>query len=226
MKRQIAMEEISDGKFYTQNDLVKVGCDDCKGCSDCCRGMGSSIVLDPLDVYRLCSNLRMSFEQLLAQYVELQVVDGIILPNLKMDATEEKCSFLNEEGRCSIHSFRPGICRLFPLGRFYENGSFSYFLQVHECTKKNRTKVKVKKWLDTPELSKYEEFVTRWHYFLLNLQDMLDASGDDELRKQVSVELIKQFFIVPYTQETDFYRQFEERLLDWEGAWKERTSGT
>ena len=49
MKRQVTMEEISDGKLYTSNDLVKADCGDCEGCHACCTGMGSSIVLDPLD---------------------------------------------------------------------------------------------------------------------------------------------------------------------------------
>ena len=48
-----------------------------------------------------------------------------------MNNEKEACYFLNEEGRCSIHSFRPGICRLFPLGRFYEEEGFRYFLQIH-----------------------------------------------------------------------------------------------
>ena len=44
MKREISLEEISDGKLYGSGDMVKVGCDDCRGCSACCRGMGSSFV--------------------------------------------------------------------------------------------------------------------------------------------------------------------------------------
>ena len=61
---------------------------------------------------------------------ELNVVDGVILPNLKMSGQNDACGFLDENGRCSIHAVRPGICRLFPLGRYYENHDFSYFLQV------------------------------------------------------------------------------------------------
>ncbi len=53
MKRQVTMEEISDGKLYTSNDLVKADCGDCEGCHACCTGMGSSIVLDPLDIVRI-----------------------------------------------------------------------------------------------------------------------------------------------------------------------------
>ena len=33
MKREISLEEISDGKLYGSGDMVKVGCDDCRGCS-------------------------------------------------------------------------------------------------------------------------------------------------------------------------------------------------
>ena len=109
MKREISLEEISDGKLYGSGDMVKVGCDDCRGCSACCRGMGSSIVLDPYDVFRLETGLGLSFEGLLAESVELNLVDGIILPNLKMSGEGEACTFLNEEGRCRIHPFRSGI---------------------------------------------------------------------------------------------------------------------
>ena len=53
MERNVDIDKISDGKRYGANDMVKVGCDDCRGCSACCRGMGDSIVLDPMDLYRL-----------------------------------------------------------------------------------------------------------------------------------------------------------------------------
>lgn len=211
MKRQVSMEEISDGKLYTLNDMVKAGCNDCKGCSACCQGMGSSIVLDPLDVHRLCAGLGQTFEQLLAQNLELQVVDGIILPNLKMAGEKEQCSFLNAEGRCSIHAFRPGICRLFPLGRYYENGTFRYFLQVHECKNENRTKVKVKKWIDTPDTGKYEKYIADWHYFLLDLQEYLENQTDENERKRISMEILKCFYLTPFDEDKDFYEQFQDR---------------
>ena len=211
MKRNVRMEDISDGKLYTANDLVKADCGDCEGCSACCRGMGSSIVLDPLDIYRLTTGLGVRFEQLLSDKIELNVVDGIILPNLKMGGEKECCAFLNEEGRCSIHGIRPGICRLFPLGRFYEDGGFKYFLQIHECKKENRTKVKVKKWIDTPDLKKYESFISEWHYFLLELQEKL-LKIEEEKVKAINMFLLQSFFLEPYKAEEDFYGQFDHRM--------------
>ena len=47
MKRNVELSEISDGKLYTANDMVKADCRDCEGCSACCRNMGNSLQLDP-----------------------------------------------------------------------------------------------------------------------------------------------------------------------------------
>ena len=208
MKRNIDLKESSDGRLYGSNDLVKADCGDCQGCFACCCGMGNSIILDPLDVHRLTTGLNQSFEALLASYLELNVVDGIILPNLKMQGSRECCAFLNEAGRCTIHAIRPGICRLFPLGRYYENGSFQYFLQTHECKKANRTKVKVKKWIDTPELGKYETFVNLWHYYLKDMETLIEKQP--EKAKEIDLQILQRFYLTPYGD--DFYTEFEQRM--------------
>ena len=43
MKRYVSLEDISDGHLYTSEDLVKAGCGDCKGCSDCCKSMADTV---------------------------------------------------------------------------------------------------------------------------------------------------------------------------------------
>lgn len=211
MKRNVDIKDISDGKLYGSNDMVKADTGGCAGCSACCHGMGTSIILDPYDGYRLCLALGVCFEELLKGPLELNVVDGIILPNLKMNGEREACAFLDGEGRCRIHSARPGVCRLFPLGRYYEGRDFRYFLQVNECRKMNRAKVKVRKWIDTPELARYEAYIRDWHYFLEDAQHILDGSGNDNLRKQVNLYILQEFFVKSWA-DGEFYPQFEERL--------------
>ena len=117
-------------KLYRAEDMVRAGCGDCQGCSACCHRMGNSIIVDPLDIYRLNIQGKVGLEELFSRYLELHVEDGIILPNLKMTGPEEACGFQDQDGRCSVHPSRPGLCRLFPLGRFYENWGFRYFLQI------------------------------------------------------------------------------------------------
>lgn len=206
------MDEISDGRLYGLNDMVKADCQGCEGCSACCRGMGESIVLTPLDLYRLEAGLSCSFGELLIDRIELNLQDGLILPNLKMRDKDEACVFLDENGRCAVHEIRPDICRLFPLGRFYEEGGFRYFLQVHECEKKNRMKIKVKKWLNIPELPRHEKYIQVWHDYLKETGETLDANGGEETRREVTTRLLKIFYIRSYNKNKDFYEQFYERF--------------
>ena len=209
MKRYVSLEEISDGRLYTAKDMVRADCHGCEGCSACCHGMGESIILDPYDVYRLEKMEGFSFAESIGRTIELNVVDGVILPNLMMAGEKESCGFLDREGRCSIHPYRPGICRLFPLGRFYEEGSFRYFLQKDECPKA-RTKIKLSKWLDTPELSRYEEFVLHWHYLVKDLEEKV-SGGDVEESKKWNMSLLKLFYFSPYDSSQDFFAQYENR---------------
>lgn len=210
MKREVDLKDISDGKLYTANDMVRADCRGCQGCSDCCWGMGSSIVLDPLDIQRLCQGLNTDFAGLMEQYIELNVVDGMILPNLKMQKSSDSCVLLDENGRCTMHAERPGICRMFPLGRYYEEKGFKYFLQIHECRKADRGKVKVYKCLDTPNLKSYETFIADWHQFLLNCEEGL-RTLDEEKKRILNLYVLKVFYQTPY-ETADFYPQFYERM--------------
>ena len=233
MNRNVDINEISDGKIYGANDMAKLGVDDCSGCHACCTGMGDTITLDPYDVYRLEKGLSVGFDELLAEHLELRVADGVILPCLKMAkdakpiltnknetgstkdiAEADTCTFLNEEGRCSIHPYRPGICRLFPLGRIYEDDTHKYFLQVHECHKERQTKIKIKKWIDTPDFVKYEAYIDKWHYSIKNITDCAAEMPEAQL-KQVNMMLLQRFYIADYDTSQDFYTQFEKRMSAW-----------
>ena len=143
--------------------------------------------------------------------LELTLVDGVALPSLKM-SEEGRCFFLNKEGRCDVHSARPGICRLFPLGRIYEENGFSYFLQIHECTKGEHTPVRVSEWLDTPNMKKYEKYIGEWHSFLLAWQRQVHETTDENVKRQTVMYLLMQFFFKSYQATEDFYPQFYARL--------------
>ncbi len=212
MLREINLSEVSDGKLYESNDMAKTDCQGCAGCSDCCRGMGNSVILDPFDIFRLSLHFSKNFEELVADFLELNVADGIILPNLRMTGPNESCVFLDQDGRCTVHVARPGLCRLFPLGRYYENGSFRYFLQVHECPKQNKTKIKIKKWLDTENLRQYEKFVTDWHYYLRERQETAMQAEDAATVKILSMDILRRFYLPPYEKNADFYTQFYEHM--------------
>lgn len=211
MKREIDLNEISDGRLYTSNDMVKIGCNDCAGCSECCRTVEDTILLDPYDIYQLEQALQTGFEGLMAEYLDLRVVDGLIQPHLKM-RPEEGCALLNEEGRCTIHDHRPGFCRMFPMGRIYQEQGFQYFLQVHECSYPNKTKVKLRKWLGIPSLDTYERYIEQWHEFVQEQVKTVENTENQEIIKKLNLYLLNQFYVNPYEADKDFYPQFYKRL--------------
>ena len=219
MRRNVTLDEISDGRLYTCEDMVRADCGGCAGCSACCHGMGSSIVLDPLDADRMTKGLGKTLEDLMEEgKIELNVTDGLIVPNLRMDPRTDACGFLDENGRCAIHPYRTGLCRLFPLGRFYhgtradgsvqETGGFRYFLQTEECPNRGKTKVRIRKWLDVPDVKRCEAFVLSWHNFTEEVQKKQEQMDEQSL-KNCNLFLLKLFYFRPYGP--DFYAEYEER---------------
>lgn len=220
MEREIDLKEITDGKFYTANDMVKIGCNDCKGCSECCRVVEDTIILDPYDIYQLQCGTGMDFQGLMEGRIALQVVDGVIQPNLNVRTDGSGCVFLSEEGRCTIHGYRPGFCRMFPMGRIYEGDEFKYILQVHECAYPNKTKIKLKKWIGIPELSKYEQYVIKWHAFLREVKEIIEKTENDTVVKNINMFVLNLFYVKSYEVISGenimdkFIEQFEERLSE------------
>lgn len=220
MIRNVDIKDIWDGRFYTSDDMAPLGCDNCRGCSDCCRMTGDSIVLDPLDMYHLTCGTGKSFTDMIEKEIEIRLVDGMILPNImEHDETnpvrDDGCPFLNENGRCSIHAFRPGFCRLFPLGRYYsdEDRGFHYFVQKGECTKGGSEPVRVRDWIGIPEeeAGQYEDFINTWHFFLKDVSSRLHLLTDRS-RDQVTRYMLQVFYVEPYRKDMDFYKQFALRM--------------
>ena len=219
-------EQNKQSKKYTGSDMARLSAGSCAGCGACCRGMGDTIVLDPYDVCLLTAGLGLPFADLLEKAVDLHVEDGIILPHLRQedcgdsiraagkesssplrtgkesgDSSGTRCHFLGENGRCRVHAFRPGICRLFPLGRQYgegKEGKITYFLLEDACIDRGRTKVRIDKWLGIPDLPRYEAFKMKWHRLLRTLEARLAAENDPDVAGKVNLFFLQTFFMKPY----------------------------
>ena len=100
--------------------------------------------------------------------------------------------------------------RLFPLGRIYEEQGVSYFLQSGAC-ERGKTKIKVEKWLDTPQLKRYQQFLAEWHSLKKNMQEYLSRLNTEDEKKTVCMMFLQIFFFRPYESGRDFYEEWEER---------------
>ncbi|MGN0328572.1 MAG: YkgJ family cysteine cluster protein [Lachnospira sp.] len=214
MLRNVRLEDISDGKLYKENDMVRTDTCNCSGCKKvCCIGMGKTIILDPYDVCLLTCGLNTTFEELLNESLELNVVDGCILPNLKMREGDNACYFLREDNLCNIHDLRPGICRMFPLGRYWEDETnFSYIFQTGECNKEELAKIKVKKWIGIDDISTYNECVVMWHSYMAAIRESMENLNDEQ-KKILNMYNIRTFYQTPYSTIGNFRMEFSDRII-------------
>ncbi len=112
----------------------------CKLCGDCCRYAADSIMLEPMDAYRLARYLRergepvAGIEDVLSQYSHAAwLADSLPIFLLNTVGSLDVCVFL-KAGRCSIYEARPRVCRLYPftVAPGSRGRDFQYFL----CTEK------------------------------------------------------------------------------------------
>lgn len=201
-------------RLYGAQDMARISSSSCAGCGACCRGMGDTIVLDPYDVRQLCAGTGRSFEELMGAGIDLHVEEGVILPHLMMGRETESCCFLGEDGKCRIHSFRPGICRLFPLGRQFGPKKTSYFIVPDGCVKGGLSKVRIDRWIGIPDLPRYERFKSDWHDLLRTLQARIAAEASGEVQRNINLYFLRTFFMASYGASGDaaFYRELEDRV--------------
>ena len=192
---------------------MPVGCADCEGCSECCRSTADTIILDPQDMYLLSKGTGKVFTDMIEREIEIRLVDGLILPNLmeEHEGEEEHCLFLTDRGRCSIHAFRPGLCRLYPMGRYYTEGGFRYILQKNECTGRVKTDVRLSDWLGIEDLPRYEAYIQDWHDFRKRVEKVVPILTEKS-RDSVQRYILRVFFVHPYRTRQDFYPQYEARM--------------
>ncbi len=99
-----------------ERDLVGLSCGP-GGCAATCCKNGPPIVLNPYEISMICKESGRSYEDLL-DIVESERMNGLPLVMLPRDPV---CHFWTETG-CRIYRARPLACRLFPLGRVFDNG--------------------------------------------------------------------------------------------------------
>ena len=213
MQHTVNLEEISDGSLYSYNDMVHIGCNSCDGSASCCRFADDTITLDPYDIYLLQQGTGLNFEMLYAkQLIALSPVSGLLLPHLNFSKSTNSCPFLLDNGRCSIHAYRPGLCRLFPLARLIKEGRVQYLLQIHECPCETKPKTKIKKWLELPDIEHYEHYLIQWNDLLTAARSKLSAASGQAELTTVTTEFLRNFYFLPYDISLSFYEQWKQRL--------------
>ena len=197
--------------YYQINDIARISSPACEGCGECCRGMGDTIVLDPYDAYQLAIGLNKPFADLMSKEIALHNENSLLLPHIAMQGSQNACSFLSEDCRCGIHSFRPGICRLYPRSRKYTDEGIRYFIPEEVCAGHSLIKKRIRSYLDIRDYHAYESYKCDWFRFLKDAEDAAISTADSSLRTKTALFVLETFFLRPYAC-GDFYALVEKRM--------------
>lgn len=119
----------ADAKVLSKTDLLQLSCG-IHGCTSNCCTKSAPIILNPYEIALICRESKLSYEDLL-DIVETDRAKGFPLVMLPRDPA---CYFWTGRG-CRIYQARPLACRLFPLGRVFDNGQSHIVLpQLNVCS--------------------------------------------------------------------------------------------
>lgn len=213
MKREIDINEISDGKLYDINDLVRADTSGCGGCSACCHGVGELVYLNPFDVFSIRKATGLTFDALLSDMLVLRPNGKLFQPHLGMHGESEACRFLSTEGRCTIHEHRPSICRLFPLGRVYDDQrDFKYILLKDACVKPKLDKIKLSKWINIDDYEANKTFLLEWYRLNKALAFRMKFVREQPEIDAINELLFETFYRIEASDASGFYALFHEKL--------------
>ncbi len=118
----------AEARVYTDADPVELSCGSA-GCESNCCTRSAPVILNPYEIALICRESGMSYETLL-DVVDTGRTKSFPLVMLPRDPA---CHFWSSGG-CRIYSARPLACRLYPLGRVFENGkSYIVHPELNVC---------------------------------------------------------------------------------------------
>jgi hypothetical protein len=181
----------------------------------CCSNI--NIVLPPYDLVRLRKRFKMTAEDFINQYCEIEILAKTLLPviTLKMKDDEKRsCPFLTPDG-CTVYEDRPNICRYYPVGmatlrkKDEESGRDEFYFMTKEDHCKGFEESKdwtISEWRKDQGADVHDEINRGWMELLIKKKSF----GEREFP-----EIKNRMFFMAST-DTDYFRAFvfESSFLD------------
>lgn len=204
---------------------------DCKMCGNCCRHRGEPIILTGLDTFRISQALGVHPRQVIEEKTIGYIGDQSHVPVLTLkERLDGSCSLLRK-GKCMVHSNKPIVCAIFPLGRIY-NGithKFAYFKQPHGCSMGNNNGKTwtLQEWLDEFNISEFEEDSLAWNKMIMGVSQVTCRIDEKEIPEDMIAAVGSCFYLnydisQPYRDQVElnmrllkeiFKRKFDKEII-------------
>lgn len=208
------MDNIKKSKLTTESLFMF----HCTMCGECCRNR-DDIILNPKDLFNLATGLKMKHEDVVEEYCDRYLGHTSRMPIVRLKSTgfDRHCVFLENNG-CKVHAFKPGVCAIFPLGRYCEydkegnpegKEEISYMFTNPPCGDKREIHT-VRSWLKSYGIPENDEFFLKWAKVLETLSISL-AKIEKRLapEKMEAMRTLVYFFLyLNYDTSKEFMPQF------------------
>ena len=199
----------------------------CQGCGDCCRKR-NDIVLSGYDLYRLCVRFALPPQMVIRAFCHCYTGSATHLPVVRLRPRQDNgnCPFLTTASSCAIHSHKPLVCALYPLGQSidFEAGAdpsnpevrrrcIHYFAQDTGCSGRQVT-LTLREYLDSFSILSREELDLRWARDCIALSSRVKAL-EKRLRPIEMKYLqrkIQRALYLEYDFRQDFMPQYDRNI--------------
>ena len=203
----------------------------CRNCGKCCKNR-EDILLNSRDVYNIAKAFNLSTRQVVEKYCETYIGRDSRIPivRLKPRRTNKSCPLL-AGNRCSVHSLKPSICALFPLGRIIvyesalEHGGFDtelfrpneiqYIINQSKCgsLKKKQT---VRAWLEMFGIPVDDDFFVKWNHAVFSISTATHNIEKTTVGTSNALDMLWSGILLAlyadYDTQKDFYAQFDHNV--------------
>ena len=191
----------------------------CTKCGECCKDR-EDILLNPFDVYRIAKGLDVETYEVLDRYTYGYIGKSSRMPIVAVKMVEDSgcCVFLKGK-KCGIQDFKPGVCALYPLGRFVARDmegdssvspKVSYILQPYNCGIRKDIHTP-RQWLKDFHMDECEDEFILWQDIVFELSPRLAKIYDRLPHKVLDLfyDNLFGFLYINYDLEKDAAAQLE-----------------
>lgn len=207
-------------------DKMKIGPDEpfkfhCTQCGKCCINR-EDILLNPFDLYRAAKELGMSTQDFVNQYCETYLGDTSKMPIVRLlpRGSIKRCPLLKDR-KCSIHSAKPTVCAMFPIGRVVQIDAnrrdnkpvtadqIQFIFTNPGCGDDAETHT-VREWLGEFGIPIEDEFFVKWQTVICHLSPLVQKAikkfGESTVDKLITLIYVKLY--LDYDLNEEFLPQF------------------
>lgn len=196
---------------------------DCKMCGSCCRKRQEPILMTGLDIFRIAQALCIHPQQVVEKKTTGYLGDQSHVPVLVLkERLDGSCSLLRN-GKCMVHTNKPVVCALFPLGRMYNSMTheIQYFKNHHNCiTGDEGGKLwTLQEWLNEFNISNLNEESMAWNKMITGVATVTSKIDSNKIPEEMIAAIGSCFYLnyditKPYVEQVEMNMYFLQKIFE------------